>query len=83
MATKLTLTLDQGVIEKAKKYAKGRGRSLSKIIENYLKAITADDQEQTFESTPIVDSLKGSFKAPKDFNYKEELTKILEEKYLK
>ena len=34
------------------------------------------------ELSPIVKSLKGSFKAPKDFDYKKELMKRLEEKYL-
>ena len=40
MITKLTLTIVKSVIEKAKKYAREKERSLSDIIENYLKAIT-------------------------------------------
>ena len=40
MNTKLTLTIEQDVIEKAKKYAKDKERSLSSLIENYLKALT-------------------------------------------
>jgi predicted CopG family antitoxin len=43
MNTKLTLTIEQKIIEKAKKYANEKGRSLSDIIENYLKAITKED----------------------------------------
>ena len=83
MTTKLTLTIDQSIIEKAKQYAKGQGRSLSKIIENYLKAITSDEKNQVNKTTPITDSLRGSFKAPKNFDYKEELAKRIEEKYMK
>ena len=83
MTTKLTLTIDQSIIEKAKQYAKGQGRSLSKIIENYLKAITSDEKNQVNKTTPITDSLRGSFKVPKNFDYKEELAKRIEEKYLK
>jgi len=83
MTTKLTLTLDQSVIEKAKQYAKGQGRSLSKIIENYLKAITSGEKKQSIKASPIIDSLRGSFKAPKNFDYKEELAKRLESKYVK
>ena len=56
-------------------------RSLSDIIENYLKAITQETDE-TIEITPLVKSLKGSFKAPDDFDYKKELTDILSKKYL-
>ncbi len=40
MSTKLTLTLDKSVIESAKKYAKSQGRSLSNLIEDYLKAVS-------------------------------------------
>jgi len=83
MIAKLTLTIDKSVIQKAKKYAKEKERSLSDIIENYLKAITEDEIGEEIEITPLVKSLKGSFKAPKDFNYKVELSKALSEKYLK
>ena len=82
MNTKLTLTIEQKIIEKAKKYAKEKGRSLSDIIENYLKIITKEVSQTDVEITPITKSLKGSFKAPKNFNYKKELSKELSRKYL-
>jgi len=82
MNTKLTLTIEQTIIKKAKKYAKGKGRSLSDIIENYLKVITKEEGKSDFEITPLTKSLRGSFKAPKDFDYKEELSKGLSQKYL-
>jgi hypothetical protein len=81
MNTKLTLTIEQTIIERAKKYANNKGRSLSDIIENYLKAITSDDNTENIELTPIVKSLKGSFKAPQNFDYQKELSKSLTEKY--
>ncbi len=43
MNTKLTLTIDKSIIEKAKKYARNRERSLSDLIENYLKALTSEE----------------------------------------
>lgn len=82
MNTKLTLTIEQSLIEKAKEYAKGKGRSLSDIVENYFKAIVKEEGIVKTESTPIADSLKGSFKAPKNFDYKKELIKALTEKHL-
>lgn len=82
MNTKLTLTIEETVIESAKKYAKGKGRSLSNLIENYLRAITKESGSEEIQLTPIVKSLKGSFTAPKDFDYKKELTKKLSDKYL-
>ena len=82
MNTKLTLTIEQSLIEKAKQYAKGKGRSLSDIVENYLKVIIKDENTKVIDSTPIASSLRGSFKAPKGFDYKKELSKGLSEKYL-
>ncbi|MEB2775984.1 DUF6364 family protein [Algoriphagus sp. D3-2-R+10] len=83
MNTKLTLTIEQDVIQKAKEYAKEKKRSLSDIIENYLKSLTQENREENKSKlTPIVKSLKGSFKMPEDFDYKEELKKILQEEHL-
>jgi len=81
MNTKLTLTIEQSIIEKAKIYAKDKGRSLSDIIENYLKAITTE-KETSEDISPLISSLRGSFKAPESFDYKKELSKGLSEKYL-
>jgi hypothetical protein len=83
MSTKLTLTIEQSIIEKAKKYAQKRKRSLSDLIENYLKTLTSEeDFKKEDETTPTVKALRGSFKEPKDFDYKEELTKQLIKKHL-
>lgn len=82
MSTKLTLTIEKSVIEDAKKYARKRERSLSHLIENYLKALIKEEPKNQEELSPMVKSLKGSFKMPKDFDYKKELTERLSEKYL-
>jgi hypothetical protein len=82
MNTKLTLTIEHTIIERAKKYAKQKGRSLSGIIENYLKVITKEETKSNIEIMPLTKSLRGSFKAPSDFDYKKELSKGLSEKYL-
>jgi predicted HicB family RNase H-like nuclease len=37
MKSKLTLTLDKDVIKKAKEYAATQERSLSNLVESYLK----------------------------------------------
>ncbi|MFD2286063.1 hypothetical protein GJU39_01855 [Pedobacter petrophilus] len=82
MNTKLTLTIDDSVIKQAKAYAEKQGRSLSAVVENYLKAVTNRDEKEV-EISPIVKSMVGAFKMPDDFNYKEELKKMGEEKYQK
>lgn len=81
MNTKLTLTIEQEVIDRAKQYAKGENRSLSDIIENYLKVLTDKDTKAETHLHPAVASLKGTFKMPKDFDYKQELERRREEKY--
>lgn len=83
MNTKLTLTIEQEIIERAKKYAKDKNRSLSDIIENYLKILTKEERDTDMKKlNPVVKSLKGSFKMPKNMDYKKELGNRLEKKYL-
>jgi hypothetical protein len=74
MKIKLTLTIEQAVIEKAKKYAKTKGCSLSDIVENYFKVIVKEEGVVHKEATPIADSLRGSFKAPDTLKSKKEMT---------
>jgi len=82
MNTKLTLTIEQEIIKRAKDYAKEKNRSLSDIIENYLKILTKEEKKQKDKKlNPVVKSLKGSFKMPKNMDYKKELRNRLEEKY--
>jgi len=45
MNTKLTLTIEREIIDRAKSYAKEKNRSLSDIIENYLKLLTKEEQK--------------------------------------
>ncbi len=58
MTTKLTLRLDQKVIQKAKKTAKKRGVSLSRMVEDYFKSVVRQQEEQTKES-PVLSEIAG------------------------
>lgn len=82
MNTKLTLTIEREIIKKAKAYAKDKNRSLSDIIENYLRILTDKNSTEERSLNPAIESLKGSFKMPKNFDYKKELKNRLEKKYL-
>lgn len=84
MVTKLTLTVEDSVIQKAKSYALQKGASLSSMVENYLRMVTSEPftAKEDIEITPRVRSLLGAFSAPADFDYQTELTKALKEKYL-
>ena len=82
MKTKLTLTIDREIIERAKHFAKRENRSLSDIVENYLKLLTQKDVKKLETPThPTVESMRGSFKMPNDFDYKKELRKRVEFKF--
>ncbi len=80
MTTKLTLTMEDKVIDSAKKYARQKGKSLSDIVENYLKSITAQERD-TPSLSPQVTKLMGVIKLPEDFDYKKELGAELGRKY--
>ncbi len=81
MDSKLTLKLNQTVIEKAKEYAKNRKTSLSRLIENYLQNITENTSKKKPEITPVVKSLSGIIKLPKNYDAKKEYTDFLTKKY--
>lgn len=80
MDTKLTLSLDNSVIEQAKEYAKSHKISLSKLIESYLSSLVSR-KEKNIEITPLVESLSGVIELEKDFDYKKAYTDYLMEKY--
>ncbi len=92
MDTKLTLSIDKIVIERAKKYAKQERRSLSDIIENYLKLLTNDirraeaNEVQGEKGKYIVkDKWRGAFHLifPEDVDYKEILGEEIWKKHMK
>jgi len=43
MTTKLTLSVEKGVVVLAKKYAKAHGRSLSEIVTSYLRRLPSGE----------------------------------------
>ncbi|MEQ1732398.1 MAG: DUF6364 family protein [Bacteroidia bacterium] len=81
MDTKLTLKLEQSVIEKAKEYATSKHTSLSKLVEGYLQNILQDTATEKQKITPLVKSLSGIIKLPKDYDHKKGYTNYLTDKY--
>lgn len=84
MDIKLTLKLDKDVIEKAKRHAAKQKVSVSSIVENYFKAITSTDNDDSDE-VKISDFVKSiSLKnggIPADFDYKKDRQDYLIGKY--
>ncbi len=80
MDKKLTLSLDESIIESAKIYAKSNSISLSKLVEAYLSILTKKRTEK-IEITPLVKSLSGVIELPSDFDEEELYGDYLTEKY--
>ena len=81
MDTKLTLKLNQQIIENAKKYASSKKLSLSRIIESYLQSLTSEENKDEFEISPFIKSIATGNKIPTDLDYKNEYSDYLIEKY--
>ena len=80
MDKKLTLSLNREVIERAKRYAKQNNISLSRLIENYLQAISENKTEDV-KITPLVKSLSGVVELPENFDARDDYTNYLLKKY--
>lgn len=83
MDSKLTLKLNETVIERAKEYASNKKLSLSRLIENYLDSLTREQNDE-FEISPFVKSISNGKSIPADTDWKslkEEYVDYLEEKY--
>jgi hypothetical protein len=80
MQTKLTLRLEDRLIEQAKAYAAHAGKSVSQIVADYFKLLTAEKVKSDSPSTPVTQSLRGLLRDAKldEKDYK----KYLEEKHL-
>jgi antitoxin component of RelBE/YafQ-DinJ toxin-antitoxin module len=70
--SKLTLSVDDGVVARAKRYAKTRGVSISKLVEAYLAAV-AEPSAAPVVDTPILRSVRGVLKKADARDYKRHL----------
>ena len=80
MQTKLTLRLEDQLIEQAKSYAAQAGKSVSQVVADYFKILTSEKTKLSSPSAPITQSLRGLLREAKldEKDYK----KYLEEKHL-
>ncbi len=81
MDTKLTLKLDQEIIEKAKRYASDKKMSLSRIVEFYLQSLATESDTDDFEISPFVKSISTGKSLTNDLDYKKEYADFLMNKY--
>jgi len=70
--SKLTLSVDEAVVLRAKRFAKKQGVSVSKMVEAYLAAI-AEPPARAPADTPILDSVRGVLRKADMKDYKRHL----------
>lgn len=80
MKNKLTLRLDDSLIQRAKKRAKQKGTSVSQMVADYFALMESEEPPTDHDLPPITASLTGILKG-QDIQ-EEEYKKHLEEKYL-
>jgi hypothetical protein len=83
MSTKLTLTVEQSIIERAKIYAKNTGRSLSDLISSYLDSLTKNQPEDLKSGNAKINQLFGSVQLPDDFDEDAERYSQLAKKHMR
>jgi hypothetical protein len=70
--SKLTLSVDDRVVSRAKSYARQRGVSVSEMVEAYLAAVAGPPAPATRDA-PILRSLRGSLKKAAIEEYRKHL----------
>ncbi len=80
MQTKLTLRLEETLIQQAKAYAKHRGKSVSQIVAEYFALLGSETPSVDQDVGPITQALRGVLRGTgvDEQDYR----KHLEEKYL-
>lgn len=71
MTTKLTLSIDEEIVKKAKRISQFRGKSVSKIIEEYIISLPEKEPKKTTSIREISNKIKEGISIPENINYKE------------
>ncbi len=81
MNVKLTLQLDQDIIEKAKHYAQSQRQSLSALVQNYFTYLTESQTIEGIEISQNIKAISGVIKLEEDFDLKKEYKNYIMEKH--
>ena len=65
MSTKLTLLLEDRLIKNAKKTARSKGVSLSRMVADYFRSIESQQKKQKVES-PVLSEISGILSTKRD-----------------
>ena len=81
MTRKLTLTVDNAVIQKAKRYASTHKRSLSEIVTNYLEFLTQNETTKD-DIDPMILEISDNIKIDDIPNINDPKFNYLKKKYI-
>lgn len=81
MDAKLTLSLKDDSISRAKSYVKAVGTSLSDIVEKFFDSLTLNASSSKVQYSPLVNELSGIIHLDENYDYKADYTSYLENKY--
>lgn len=82
MDSKITLSFDSSVIEKAKKFAESQNVSLSRLTEFLYRKITSGDYEN-LESLPVADWVNLLAEGDTEYKTRPRTRKALKKEYFK
>jgi hypothetical protein len=82
MDAKITLSFDEAVIKKAKKYAKNNNISLSRLTEFLLRKVTSSSY-QSLEDLPIADWVNLVAEGDVEYHTRSKKNKDLKDEYFK
>jgi hypothetical protein len=77
--TKLTLSVDEKIVERAKRYAARQGTSVSRLVQTYLDLVSRASIAQESSLPPVTRRLRGALKGAK--HSRDEYVDHLERKY--
>lgn len=80
MKTKLTLTIDEDILAKGKRYVKEQGISISSFLEGSIAKVV-DSKEEELNPSKFIKSMQMSFGVPDDLDWKKEKAGRLAKKY--
>ena len=76
---KLTLSVEESVVDRAKEYAAARGTSVSRLVEDYLRLIADGPGYGDKVATPVLDRWRGVLEGSR--TGRREYGRYLEDKY--
>ena len=80
MTRKLTLSINEKTVEKAKRISRMRGKSISKMVEEYLNSITEKEEQKASAVDKIKKIMKGRI-TNKNLDWKKVKEEHLSKKY--